>query len=93
MSDHHNATAFMFCYAVPLQERFEYIRSELLPFLKSVGFKEQALQWLPAVGPAGQNLNAPPTESLLKWWKGPTLVQAIDAFVPKPRNAGGSAVV
>jgi translation elongation factor EF-1alpha len=71
-----------------LQERFEYIRSELLPFLKSVGFKEQSLQWLPAVGPAGQNLNAPPTEPLLSWWRGPTLVQAIDAFTPKPRNAG-----
>lgn len=71
-----------------MQERFEYIRSELLPFLKSVGFKEQALQWLPAVGPAGQNLNQPPSEPLLSWWKGPTLVQAIDNFVPKARNAG-----
>lgn len=75
------------------QERFEYIRSQLLPFLKSVGFKEQAVQWLPAVGPAGQNLKEPPTEPLLSsWWKGPTLVQAIDTFVPKPRNTGGCAV-
>lgn len=73
-----------------MQERFEYIRSQLLPFLKSVGFKESCLQWLPAVGPAGQNLIAKPTEPLLaRWWKGPTLVEAIDAFVPKPRNAGG----
>lgn len=71
------------------QDRFEYIRAQLLPFLKSAGFKERAIQWLPAVGPAGQNLKEPPTEPLLKsWWKGPTLVQAIDAFVPKPRNTG-----
>lgn len=83
----HVLHAVFVCACV--QERFEYIRSELLPFLKSVGFKEQALQWLPAVGPAGQNLNAPPTEPLLSsWWKGPTLVDAIDAFVPKPRNTG-----
>eukprot|EP00775_Hariotina_reticulata_P011038 gene11038-11193_t len=69
------------------QERFDYIRAQLLPFLKSVGFKESGLQWLPAVGPAGQNLIARPSEPLLaSWWKGPTLVQAIDAFVPKPRN-------
>lgn len=72
------------------QERYEYIRSLLLPFLTSVGFREASLQWLPAVGPAGQNLKAPPTEPLLAWWKGPTLVQAIDKFLPKPRNIGVS---
>jgi hypothetical protein len=72
-----------------LQERFEYIKSQLLPFLKTVGFRESSVQWLPAVGPAGQNLVGPPSEALLsRWWKGPTLVQAIDAFKPKPRNAG-----
>ncbi|WIA29533.1 hypothetical protein OEZ86_012032 [Tetradesmus obliquus] len=71
------------------QERFEYIRSQLLPFLKTVGFRESSVQWLPAVGPAGQNLVAPPSEPLLlRWWQGPTLVQAIDAFKPKPRNTG-----
>lgn len=79
-------TAFL---ANPLQERFEYIRSQLLPFLKTVGFRESSVQWLPAVGPAGQNLVAPPSEPLLlRWWQGPTLVQAIDAFKPKPRNTG-----
>ncbi|KAF8073115.1 RFC3 [Scenedesmus sp. PABB004] len=71
------------------QERFEYIRGQLLPFLKSVGFRDAAVQWLPAVGPAGQNLVSPPTApQLAAWWRGPTLVQAIDAFRPKPRNAG-----
>eukprot|EP00878_Enallax_costatus_P005079 GHUV01005340.1.p1 GENE.GHUV01005340.1~~GHUV01005340.1.p1 ORF type:complete len:524 (+),score=140.75 GHUV01005340.1:175-1572(+) len=71
------------------QDRFEYIKSQLLPFLKSVGFKESLLQWLPAVGPEGQNLLKPPTEQrLASWWKGPTLVQAIDKFTPKPRNTG-----
>lgn len=79
---------FLCAFGVAVQERFEYIQSQLLPFLKSVGFKEQSLQWLPAVGPAGQNLKDPPTEPLLSWWKGPTLVQAIDAFVPKARNSG-----
>lgn len=71
------------------QERFDYIHAQLLPFLKSAGFKESGLQWLPAVGPAGQNLVAKPSEPLLaSWWKGPTLVEAIDAFVPKARNTG-----
>jgi hypothetical protein len=75
--------------ATALQERFDYIRSQLLPFLKTVGFRESSVQWLPAVGPAGQNLVAAPSEPLLsRWWRGPTLVQAIDAFTPKPRNTG-----
>jgi hypothetical protein len=68
------------------QARFEYIKSQLLPFLKSCGFKEAALQWLPAVGPQGLNLTQPPAEPLLSsWWSGPTVVQAIDTFKAKPR--------
>jgi elongation factor 1 alpha-like protein len=83
-------TCILTMFDTAIQERFEYIHSQLLPFLKSVGFKEQSLQWLPAVGPAGQNLNTPPTEPLLSsWWRGPTLVEAIDKLIPKPRNAGG----
>eukprot|EP00798_Chlamydomonas_sp_ICE-L_P023983 gene23983-9558_t len=39
------------------QDRFNHIKAAMLPFLtKTCGFKESALQWLPAVGPAGQNL-------------------------------------
>ncbi len=43
------------------QARFEHIRATLLPYLKSVGFRETALQWLPASGPLGENLVGPPT--------------------------------
>lgn len=71
------------------QERFDHIKSQLLPFLKSCGFKESLLQWLPAAAPSGQNLAAPPTDAaLLAWWRGPTLVGAIDAFEHHSRNAG-----
>lgn len=42
------------------QGRFEAIRGTLLPYLKTVGFKESALQWLPASGPLGENLVNPP---------------------------------
>ncbi len=36
---------------------------------------------------SGQNLVGPPTEpALASWWKGPALVQAIDAFEPPPRE-------
>ena len=63
------------------------LRERLLPFLKSCGYKEDAVRWLPAVGPSGQNLVLPPTEPGLAWWAGPTVVQAIDSFQPTSRAA------
>lgn len=62
------------------------IKAELQPFLRTCGFKDSSVQWLPAVGPAGENLVAPPSAPELKaWWSGPTLVSAIDAFTPRER--------
>ncbi len=45
--------------------------------------------WLPAVGPAGENLVGPPTDPrLAAWWRGPCVAQAVDAFAPAARNVG-----
>ncbi len=64
-----------------VQARFEEIQALLLPFLKLCGFREASIQWLPAVGTQNQNLTSAPTApELASWWKGPTLVQAIDNF-------------
>ena len=68
------------------QERFEQIKSVLLPYLRTCGFREESVQWLPAVGPNGENLKSPPQDARLSsWWKGPTLVEVIDSFVPRHR--------
>lgn len=57
-------------------DRFMHIQSALLPFLLGCGFKEARLAWLPAVGPAGENLTAPPTDPrLMEWWQGLTVAQ------------------
>ncbi|KAG7670734.1 hypothetical protein Ndes2437A_g04358 [Nannochloris sp. 'desiccata'] len=70
------------------QPRFEEIKSQLEPFLISnCGFKSEALQWLPAVGPTGENLAKAPTEpNLAAWFTGPTVAAAIDAFSPAHRT-------
>lgn len=69
------------------QERFDFIRSTLEPFLRGCGFRSGALRWLPAVGPTGENLVKPPQDPrLAAWYKGPTLAEAIDAFVPAHRQ-------
>jgi len=51
------------------QQRFQDIQATLLPFLKGCGFRPASIQWLPAVGPTGQNLVKPPTEPQLSWFK------------------------
>jgi elongation factor 1 alpha-like protein len=80
------------------QERFEAIKAAVAPFLRSCGFRDASVQWLPAVGPTGENLVKKPGDGgsgggggALGWWRGgggkdkPTVVQAIDAFDPRPR--------
>lgn len=51
------------------QQRFLDIQAVLLPFLKGCGFRPSSLQWLPAVGPSGQNLAQSPSEPQLSWFK------------------------
>lgn len=63
-------------------------RSVLGPFLKSCGFRDSAVRWLPASAPDGQNMVSPPqAPQLAAWWSGPTLLDAIDTFAPGGRAA------
>lgn len=72
--------------ACNMQERYEHVKGVLLPFLRTSGFREAHIQWLPAVGPSGQNLTGPPTEpALAAWWRGPSVMDAIEAFRPAAR--------
>lgn len=64
------------------QERFEEIKGQLAPFLKSCGYSQP--DWLPVSAPDGQNVaSAPSDPRLLAWWgDSNTLVDAIDSFQP-----------
>ncbi|KAJ9529429.1 hypothetical protein QJQ45_013713, partial [Haematococcus lacustris] len=80
------------------QARYDSIKARLAPFLKQTcGFKDAQcapscaaqVQWLPAVGPSGDNLVGLAAGSGLgAWWQGPTLVQAIDRFRARERLTG-----
>ena len=62
--------------AAPLPTNQSTRRAQLEPFLRTCGFRESAIQWLPAVGPSGENLAKPASDpQLAAWWKGPTLAQ------------------
>jgi elongation factor 1 alpha-like protein len=71
------------------QSRFDHIKANLEPYLiDTVGFKRENVQWIPAVGPTGENLVKKSSRDNFPWWNGNnpgTLVDAIDAFQPIDR--------
>ena len=85
--------------------RFSAARAALGPYLTSLGFSPGRVQWVPVSAPAGQNVSAPPTDpALAAWWRPgadvveaggllgdpfPTLLSAIDALEPTPRDTAG----
>lgn len=40
---------YFYTFTRVAQERFEAIRTQLGPYLKQCGYKDSAIQWLPAV--------------------------------------------
>ncbi|XP_043229134.1 HBS1-like protein isoform X2 [Amphibalanus amphitrite] len=69
------------------QARFDEIRGRLGTFLRSVGFRESELRYVPCSGLTGENLTQPAQEAALTaWYSGPTLLQVIDSF-PAPERA------
>lgn len=68
-------------------ERYDEICALLKPYLLSVGFKAHDLFWVPISGFTGENLIEPPTDKrLTAWYKGPTLLQALDGLKLPVRN-------
>ena len=60
------------------QARFDEIRGRLGTFLRSVGFREGDLRYVPCSGLTGENLTQPAQEAALnEWYTGPTLLQVI----------------
>lgn len=75
------------------KDRFEYIRSMVLDFLKVNGFKEKKITFVPVSGLTGVNVSRDEAtedqegwKTLRKWYKGPTLLEALDGFTPAKRE-------
>ena len=81
------------------QERFDYIKNTLKPFLKQNGFLPKRVRFIPISGLNGINVKNGPGSSeaegsaLKEWYSGPTLVDAIDNFQPAQRNIGKWTIV
>ena len=75
------------------KDRFNYIQSLVLDFLKAQGFKEQRITFVPVSGLTGVNISREGKmedeegwKTLRKWYKGPTLLEALDGFTPANRD-------
>merc|ERR1719364_41044 len=63
--------------------RFEEIKENLVEYLAKVGFKPKKIKYIPISGFEGDNMIEKSTN--MKWYKGPTLFQALDAIPPPKR--------
>jgi elongation factor 1 alpha-like protein len=69
------------------KEIFDLIKLQLGPFLRSCGFKESGLKWIPLSAMENQNLVAPASDARLSsWYNGGCLLDAIDSIPPPSRD-------
>lgn len=66
------------------EERYKEIKNEVSRMLKMVGFKVERIPFVPTSGWTGDNLVK--QSDKMPWYKGPTLIDALDVFEipPKP---------
>ena len=65
------------------QKRFDEIKSELTIYLKKVGYNPDKIPFIPISGWEGDNMIEASTN--MPWYKGPTLLEALDNFNPPKR--------
>lgn len=65
------------------QARYEEIVNEVSNFVKKIGYNPKNIPFVPISGWNGDNMLE--RSANLPWWKGPTLIEAIDSITPPER--------
>jgi elongation factor 1-alpha len=65
------------------EDRYQEIQRELSDYLKKVGYAPEKIPFVPLSGFHGDNLIE--RSDNIKWYKGPTLIEALDAIIPPKR--------
>jgi elongation factor 1-alpha len=65
------------------QSRFEEIQKEVSGFIKKIGYNPEKVPFVPISGWVGDNMLE--ASENLPWWKGPTLLEALDSVIPPKR--------
>lgn len=66
------------------QKRFDEISGEAKKLLNSIGFKTEKMNFVPVSAMKGDNVFKKSNE--MTWYKGPTLVEAMDATIVQPEQ-------
>jgi elongation factor 1-alpha len=65
------------------QERYNEVKNEVSRMLRMVGYKVEKIPFVPTSGWTGDNLVKPSDK--MPWYKGPTLLDALDVFEVPPK--------
>ena len=65
------------------QGRFEEIKTEISAYLKKIGYNPANIPVVPISGWHGDNMIE--RSEKLSWFKGPTLLEALDKIIPPKR--------
>jgi len=67
------------------QARFDEIQKEVSNFIKKIGYNPANVPFVPISGWNGDNMLE--KSDKMPWWKGPTLIEALDSMPPPQRPA------
>jgi elongation factor 1-alpha len=65
------------------EARYTEIKNEVSSFIKKIGYNPEKVPFIPLSGWLGDNMLE--KSSNLTWWKGPTLLEALDSIEPPKR--------
>jgi elongation factor 1-alpha len=65
------------------QKRYDEIKKEVADYLKKIGYNPDKINFIPISGWAGDNMIE--KSENMKWYNGPTLIEALDALEPPKR--------
>ncbi|KAM7513672.1 hypothetical protein LguiA_003255 [Lonicera macranthoides] len=69
------------------KERFHTIKQQLGTFLRTCGFKDSSVSWIPLSAMENQNLVVAASDARLSsWYQGPCLLDSIDSLQPPARE-------
>jgi len=60
------------------QERYTEIKKEVSDYLKKIGYNPDKIEFIPISGWVGDNMIE--KSENMKWYTGPTLIDALDSF-------------
>ena len=65
------------------QDRYTEIKKEVSDYLKKIGYNPEKIEFIPISGWNGDNMLE--KSDNMKWYNGPTLIEALDSLTPPKR--------